>query len=207
MRDCPLCPSAASVTLDLTQGQRVLEHIGAHILFDPSISVTTEPCGLCLQPSTICQYFMKKGKGALGTPKIDYNRSQGCVTKCKFSYSVASRSTSSSPCSNVPLSCPLCAKTSPAVWRYNFEHHLKNSHHGMQPNGNDKSIYELTASEQEDMSKIWERRENVSVKRPRKHNFPPLVVSDAHRASILTRYSITPSTPLISSFAYIFTVM
>src|SRR5258708_26821826 len=101
-------------------------------------------------------------------------------------YSVASRSTPSSPCSNVPLSCSLCPKSSPAVWRYNFEHHMKISHRGIS-NGNYTSIYELTTSEQEEMLKIWERRENVSIKRPRKYNFPPLIVSDAHRASILTR--------------------
>jgi len=187
-RDCPLCPTSASVTLDLTQAQRVLEHIGAHILFDSSVSEMSEPCGLCLQPSAVCQYYMKKGKGALGTPKIDYDRSQGCATKCKFSYAVASRSTSSSPCSNVPLSCPVCPKNSPAVWRYNFGYHAKTSHPGLSASDtNYKSIYELAVSEREEMLKIWERRENVSVKRPRKSNFPPLVISDAHRASIPTR--------------------
>jgi hypothetical protein len=71
----------------------------------------------------------------------------------------------------------------------------------MLPNGNYKSIYELTVSEREEMSKIWERRENVSVKRPRKHNFPSLVVSDAHRASILIRYNM-PYTQLICLYIY-----
>ncbi|KAF8161442.1 hypothetical protein B0H34DRAFT_673382 [Crassisporium funariophilum] len=39
--DCPQCSPA--VTLDLTQGQRVIEHIGSHILFDPSVIQSIGP--------------------------------------------------------------------------------------------------------------------------------------------------------------------
>jgi len=95
--ECPRCSPTQAVILDLTQGQRVLEHIGAHILYDPgAIHAKDTLCGLCLRPSPLCQFFLTKGKGTNG------NR-------------VAAESTASSPCSNVPIQCPICAKSEPAI--------------------------------------------------------------------------------------------
>jgi len=108
---CPRCSPA--VTLDLSQGQRVLEHIGAHILHDPGITQSTELCGLCLREPPFCEFFLAKGKGA--------NRS-----------SVAAESTPSSPCSNVPITCPLCSKTAPAVWKYFLKAHFQEAHKSAQ---------------------------------------------------------------------------
>ncbi|KAF8152359.1 hypothetical protein B0H34DRAFT_724881 [Crassisporium funariophilum] len=98
-----------TVTLDLSQGQRVLEHIGAHVLHDPSLDRSMPLCGLCLRPSPMCQFFLKKGKGAHAS-------------------GVASESTASSPCSNVPIHCPLCPKSDPAIWRYFFRIHFQQKH-------------------------------------------------------------------------------
>ena len=118
---CPLSTSP-SVSLDLDHGQRVLEHIGAHVLFDRSVTCTEEPCGLCLRPAAICQYYLKKGKGAHGSLKIDQEKTRTCPTKPKLSYGVASVSTQSSPCSNIPIICPLCSKLKPVVWRATLQH-------------------------------------------------------------------------------------
>jgi len=98
---CPLCSS--EITLDLSQGQRVLEHIGAHILFDSKVKRTSEPCFLCLQPAPLCTFFLTKGKGAWWSPKIDHSCSSGCLMKLTFLYSMAAKSSASSPCSNVPV--------------------------------------------------------------------------------------------------------
>jgi len=63
--DCPHC--SPTVTLDLSQGRRVLEHIGSHILYDPAVIRSIEPlCGMCLSPSQPCQFYLAKGKGANG---------------------------------------------------------------------------------------------------------------------------------------------
>ncbi len=77
---CPLCHSP-NVYLDLKQGQRVLEHLGAHILFDKKVSHTDEPCGCCLRPGALCLYYLTKGKGQKGKPKIDWDRTRSCPTK------------------------------------------------------------------------------------------------------------------------------
>ncbi|RXW13089.1 hypothetical protein EST38_g12763, partial [Candolleomyces aberdarensis] len=60
--ECEFCDPAP--TLDAAQGQRVLEHMAVHILFDPKVKASDEPCGLCLRPSPICRFYLKKGKGS-----------------------------------------------------------------------------------------------------------------------------------------------
>lgn len=98
--ECAQC--VPSVKLDLSQGQRVLEHIGAHILFDAKIDRAAEPCGLCLRPPHQCKWFVVKGRGSKANMRVDNERS----------------------CSNVPLRCPLCSRAEPAVWRYNLHQHI-----------------------------------------------------------------------------------
>ena len=119
MLSCPQCSPA--VSLDLSQGQRVLEHIGAHILHDPGITQSTEICGLCLRPPPFCKFFLSKGKGANRSQKINQTLFRGCLVKMKYSYSIAAESSPSSPCSNVPMTCPLCSKTAPKMWSYSCE--------------------------------------------------------------------------------------
>lgn len=109
--DCPRC--SPTIALNLTQGQRVLDHIGAHILFDAAVINSQSPlCGLCLRPSPLCQMFLSKGKGGNRNLQIDQKLSRGCLMKVKYSYSTAAKSTPSSPCSNVPVQCPICPKFS-----------------------------------------------------------------------------------------------
>src|SRR5271168_3286785 len=99
-----------SNSLDLTQGQRALEHIGALILYDSEVIHSTGPlCGLCLCPSPLGQFFLGKEKGRNGKAKINQRISRGCLTKVNYSYSVAAESTASSPYSNVPIQCRICS--------------------------------------------------------------------------------------------------
>ena len=124
---CSLCHSP-SVYLELKQGQRILEHLGTHILFDEKVSHTNEPCGCCLWPRALCLYYLIKGKGLQGKPKIDWDHTRSYLTKLTFSYSMAADSTQTSLCSNVPLACPSCPKQELAVWRYNLKHHYQHAH-------------------------------------------------------------------------------
>jgi hypothetical protein len=71
--------------------------------------------------------FTSKGARVLVSEQVNFTRSK-CANKVHFSYSVASLSTDSSPCSNVPLHCPICPASEPCVWRYNFQHHLQAKH-------------------------------------------------------------------------------
>ena len=55
---CPLC--TPDRPLDPAQ------HMGAHILHNQTISRDSEPCGLCLCPTPLCQFTLTKGKGRNG---------------------------------------------------------------------------------------------------------------------------------------------
>ena len=109
------------------QAPRVLEHMAAHILFDPQIKQSDKPCGLCLRPMDVCKLYLKQGKGAGASDQVDFAKST-CVKKVDFSYMTASISTSSSPSSNVPLRCPICPAAEPCVWQYNLPYHMQAKH-------------------------------------------------------------------------------
>jgi len=187
--ECTLC--TPTVTLDLSQNQRILEHAAAHILHDPKVEKSTEPCGLCLRPSPLCCLFLKKGKGASRTLKVD--KYTGCLIKPSFSYGVASESSRSSPCSNVPIACPLCpAKDTPAVWKYNMKYHMQKMH-STATLSTHEHLWKLSNFEIVEMKAIWAKRHNVVIKRSKKSKAPELIVSDTHRSCIPSlRYGFQP---------------
>ncbi|KAF8056026.1 hypothetical protein FPV67DRAFT_686987 [Lyophyllum atratum] len=181
---CPKCPP--TVFLDSTSPQRVLAHLGAHILHDKThVNRSDLPCGLCLRPYPMCRFFVKKGKGAKASLKINRDASTGCTNMLTFSYKSAENSTASSPCSNVPLLCPLCPKTEPAVWRYNLQHHFSVVHPSAE-RSKYQGLWKLTRFEEQEMNKIWlaRRKYGVASKRTKKGKEPALVVSQAHSSRI-----------------------
>ena len=185
--ECPRC--SPTVTLDLSHGQRVLEHIGAHVLHDPGLNKSTPLCGLCLRPAPLCQFFLKKGKGANGRLRVNETLSRGCLVKVKYAYHVASKSTASSPCSNVPIQCPLCPNADPVVWRYFMKTHFREVH----PNApilKYDHLWKISNFEISEMKKIWAKRLIVTATRTRKTKIPPLIISEDHRAQIPRCYNI-----------------
>ncbi|KAJ6453282.1 hypothetical protein C8R47DRAFT_926561, partial [Mycena vitilis] len=145
---CPACPS--NTPLEPGQGQQVLGHIGAHILFDPNIDRSTQPCGICLSPAPICEFLHLKNN----KEKIDTARSKCPNSAIKFRYSTAAVSTTSSPSSNVPVNCALCPTGHPAVWRYNYLAHLRAAHPSA-PEEKYASIWCLHPEEIANMKKLW----------------------------------------------------
>ena len=175
--NCPLC--LPTVTLDLSQGQCVLKHIGSHILYDPTVIRSVEPmCGLCLRPSPLCQFYLTKGKGANGNIRINPKTSKGC-----YSYSIAAESTPTSPCSNVPIDCPVCPKSNPAVWKYFMKIHFEEKHKTLDLTKY-KHLWKLSNFEISEMKRIWGRQGKVTIKRAKKSKMAPLVISEDHRAWI-----------------------
>lgn len=166
----------------------MLEHIGAHILYDPDVirSMGLPLCGLCLQPSPLCQFFLAKGKGAHGKPRINQKISKGCLMKMTYSYSIAAESTPSSPCSNVPIHCPICPKSHPAIWKYFMKSHFKEKHRTLLTKH--EHLWKISNFEQTEMKKIWAKRGKVTAKRTKKSKTLPLVVSENHRAQIPSMY-------------------
>lgn len=178
---CSLC----SVVLDCNKPQNILTHVAAHILFDPRVDRSSEPCGLCLSPSPICRYILKGGK-------IDMNASSGCKNLRKekaFNYKSASSSTKSSPSTNVPLSCPLCPRNNPAIWKYNMLYHFRSKHSRVSFDTY-KALWEVQPAEQQLMEQAWDIHDVIPKTRSlkKKKTRIPLVISDAHSSKMAFRY-------------------
>ena len=187
---CPNCHP--TVTFNPSLRQRILEHIGAHILHDPSIDRLSEPCGLCLRPAPLCKIFLKKMKGQTSNLAIDMKASS-CPNLVKFSIAVAAECSDSSPCTNRPIICPYCgdSKSTPAVWSYNFKSHLLRKHPSVSSEDH-KDISALTKLESEGMRRIWGNRSKQRNVR-RKSQRAPIVISEAHRSRLILKYVFPPS--------------
>ena len=129
-----------------------------------------------------------KGKGANGNVRVNSANSRGCLIKMNYSYRVTAESSASSPCSNIPLQCPICSKTEPAIWKYFMKLHFEEKHKNLRPFTKHEHLWKLTDFELSEMKKIWEKRSKVTAKRTKRLNIPPLVISDAHRAQIPVRF-------------------
>lgn len=113
--------------LSTRQQAVLLNHLAAHILHSSDIDRLANPCGFCLSTGETCAIYLKKTKGARGGDSVDMNNSH-CPGKYKLIVSKASRSTTRSPSTNIPVRCPLCKKGARAIWKYNLEHHLRRVH-------------------------------------------------------------------------------
>ena len=180
---CSLC--GLRTQLEKSNPQRVLEHMAAHILYDVTINRHDELCGLCLRPATMCRIFIRKGRGTTASYGIDLKRSL-CINLTRFNYASAARSSESSPCSNVPMICPLCSKDDPAVWAYNLashfclRHKLTPMHFPIQSH--------LSTSEREGLKKIWDSRFKVRATRnSAKSKLAPMMLSEAHSSRLALR--------------------
>lgn len=147
--NCPCC--VPSVPLNVKNGQHVLEHIGAHILHDPGVDKTWPVCGFCLQPPTLCQYFVKKSM-------LDTTRSKGCLlSSLLWNYALALWSTARSRCTNTPIMCPLCPSSKPAVWQYFMEAHFDCTHPSADCS-NYQHLWTCTELEDEKLTSVWNTR-------------------------------------------------
>ncbi|KAF8187410.1 hypothetical protein K438DRAFT_1677498 [Mycena galopus ATCC 62051] len=170
-----------SVALDVTRPQTVLTHIGAHILYDSTVDRSTQPCGFCCRPFAICHFALKKTADGM-TVKMD--ASKGCTNFVKkFNYGVAAKSTTSSPCSNVPLRCPECDTTDPSIWRYNLKKHLLHDHPHT-PISKHAHLWELTESESMAMRAVWEKLQVPRKKKGTKKSKATLKISAAHSSRL-----------------------
>lgn len=109
-----------------------------------------------------------------------------------YSYGIAAESTASSPCSNVPIHCPLCPKADPAIWKYFMKVHFEEKHKNLTLTGFEH-LWKLSHFERSEMKKIWARRGKVVTKRTKKSKIAPLTISDDHRARIPANPSLSPS--------------
>ncbi|KAH9016176.1 hypothetical protein EDB85DRAFT_1875256, partial [Lactarius pseudohatsudake] len=184
--ECPAC--TPTVRLDSSNGQRILAHIGSHVLHDPSIDLSEEPCGLCLRPASLCSIYLIRHTGRNSQWTIKYSGNVRCPNATNFSYTVAMSSSKASPCSNVPLVCPYCLEGSPAIWRYNLRHHLRCRHHNIDPMKH-MDLWKITPEETEAMAAIWKNCRTQPKRRCGKGKQKvPLKLSEAHSSRNFSEY-------------------
>ncbi|KAK7014595.1 hypothetical protein R3P38DRAFT_3573313, partial [Favolaschia claudopus] len=181
--DCTKC--YPTVSISKKNYQRVLEHNGAHILYDETLPATVEPCGLCLRPFPMCNFVFQKTTGTTSARQIDWTRST-CLNPLKFQMAAAMKSSENSPCTNHLIQWPL--QCGMVIWTYNITTHYR-SYHQLQTTTNIGTVYKAGASERKWMKKIWDNRQNQPTvrKMKKKKVKTPLVISDAHRSTTAFR--------------------
>ena len=181
LSSCPSCPA-----YPLNKPQKLLMHATSHILYDDGLSAHATTCGYCL--SDLCVWYLKHSKASGMTPRIDLQRTTcpNYARDFKFSYKSSASFNQSSPCSNVPLTCPCCPPNSPAVWKLNMAAHLNECY----PSAADTDLqqFQITNFERQALKTYWSKRIKIPQTRKHRTSEPPLVISDAHRAWMALRY-------------------
>jgi hypothetical protein len=154
--------------------------MGMHILHDRAIQNRYNPCGFCLRSN--CHVRLKKGKGRKGGESVDKEKST-CPNAVSLSLASASKSTTSSPCSNVPRQCPLCEAI---IWKYNLKVHIETTH----PNAtiaNYEHHYRIEKTERIALKLFYEKRDKRRWTTIRNQNIGDINVSEAHNARLALR--------------------
>ena len=106
---------------------KLLNHNGVHILHDPTIKILKNLCGLCFHEGG-CIFYLTKKHGLDQTGVKINLRDSVCPRLSSFTYKTPPESKPNSPCSNVPIYCPVCPDCAPAVWKYNMQYHMQTMH-------------------------------------------------------------------------------
>jgi hypothetical protein len=106
-----------------------------------------------------------------------------------YSYGIIAESTASSPCSNVPIHCPICPPQSdPAIWKYFMNLHFDEKHETLDLTRYER-FWKLVNFERSEMKKIWANRRKITTKRTKK--IPPLMILESRRARIPAMYVVS----------------
>jgi hypothetical protein len=160
-------------------------HMGMHILHDDDLKNVADPCGFCLALGPLCSVRLKKGHGRKVGMQIDVHNSR-CQhnNQVKLSLDSFAKLTATTPCTNIPLQCPICPAVSDAVWKYNLESHLKTVH----PTASItqyKDLYEITKSESVALKRLFNSKPRWTAKRIR--DLGNINVSEAHSSRVALR--------------------
>ena len=132
-----------------------------------------------MRPSPLCVFYLRKGKGVGAAPQIDLRTSRCPNLIGKFLYAAASTERTNSPCTNVPVACPLCPSISGCVWKYNMRTHLKKYHPSVRDTDALKT-YTISESEKAALKLRWDKRHKVKPRRKRNVASAPLTISEVH---------------------------
>lgn len=177
----------------------MLEHTGAHIVYDSSLEDNDTFCGFCARPASQCTVYLRKANN--GTTQFDLQRSTCLLIRSNASlkYAPASQSSKTSPCSNVPIYCSACASPSATsiVLKYNYRQHFTSKHPNqvrlewLDPSTESSAPWTLADDEYSGMSEVWQKIRSIkkrSAPHPETIRKPQILVSDAHTTSVAVSY-------------------
>lgn len=181
---CSLCPS---LPLTVKPPGKLVEHIATHILHDPVVKVRYCPCGFFGGSADSCVVYIAKGKGSQGAHYIDASKSRCKIGNVvKLSIGSREKSTMSSLCTNVPLTCPLCPSMAPAIWKCNLLQHLSQVHPTADAHPDAyKSLYAIGPFEVSALKVIWLKKPRYTVRKF--SNLGNLNISDPHSTHLAPR--------------------
>ena len=176
------CWQTIHVCVPFETTPKLLTHVTAHILHDPSINREDEPCGLCLLLAPSGQIVLKKYKHLF---TVDYTHST-CQRLIKFSYAAASQPMALNPCGNVLTNCPQCPKGSNTIWKYNMAFHYIKKHAPLVP----PREFDVLDFELEGLWVVWSNHcaTNWVGIRWRKHIMLKLNISAVHSLCLCLQY-------------------
>lgn len=179
---CFRCP-----TIFIEKGPKLLEHMSGHLLYDNYFTnmLRENPCSLCLSTGGKCGIRLRKTRGRDGAWVIDMDASH-CKNLCRISLGHAGKASKSSPCTNIPLNCPLCPNPSDAIWQYSFFAHLRYVHPNADPNCY-KDLYIISDEERAQMKEKYNAKSRLGHKRKAKV-MAPLSIADEHTSRVALQY-------------------
>ena len=186
------------VIISQLTGPDLLKHMGAHILHDARMKDADQPCGLCLSQGGSCIIRFTKGSN----PQVDIKNST-CPNIFQIRLKSAAKFSQSSPCTNVPLQCPLCPPDSlERIWKYNLHAHLS-SHKDTNPEFH-KELYDLAENELTLMKAVFLTKPRKS--KNKSHAPTKLTLSDVHSTRNIMRYILSFTHSLLTLMLIYFCV-
>ncbi|KAK7015571.1 hypothetical protein VNI00_019065 [Paramarasmius palmivorus] len=126
-----MCPLECEVEVSI---RKLRSHVGRHVLHslrkgkeqDGCVEVGIDPCGWCGMSGTCITQLIQPPSGSV---KVESN----CTYRYeRMRYDDAAKSTRATPCTNVPIHCPLCPKSISGqpvtIWKYNAIDHILINH-------------------------------------------------------------------------------
>jgi len=118
---CPLCQKMCP-SLEMRQ------HMGSHILHNPSLFTTSNPCGFCGAEAGLCRSWLETSASTV-KPRTKCQLLGGVAGEgaLKYNHASAKKMSGTAPCTNHLVECEFCApeqnQQRPVFWSYNLSHH------------------------------------------------------------------------------------
>lgn len=180
---CPRCPNI--IFPELT-APTLVQHVGAHILYDSAFKDADNPCGFCLRVSSDCKIYLRKGQSG---PQVDMSLSS-CLQLRKLSLGAAAKFSPHSPCTNHPMVCTLCPNGTSTVWKYNLRSHIIKVHPTATPLLY-KHLYNVAEAEMVLMKGCWNKRRRLTKGKKKRVQNSTMAISEAHTSRITLRYVVS----------------